>query len=395
MTKIAYVVRRYPQLSQTFVRNEVDEARRQRADLLVCALEPGDDVGGATPDLLVTGRWSDDDLDRAARSHRRRHPLRWRRFRQVRRELHSELGRGPGKVDARTIPALALELGRQGVDLLHAHFGWQGATAAWLVSTLLDVPWSMTLHANDIFAERRNLGPKLVAASRVVTVCEYNREWMRRELGVQRRIDIVVCGVEVPDLPTLDDRSDERIDVLAVGRLVEKKGFDVLLRAAVAVATDRPDLSVEIIGEGPLRGDLEALRDELMAQKIVRMPGAMPHDAVLERMRRARVFCLPCRVAADGDRDSMPLVIKEAMVREVPVVSTCEVAVPEMVDDTCGRLVLPDDADALAGALREVLDDPDVGPALGRRGRERVVERFTLQGEVAKLLRVFDEMANG
>ena len=393
--RVAYLVRRYPLLSQTFVRNEVDEARRQGLDLVVCSLEQGDQLaGGAAPDLLVDGRWSDDELAQAARAHRRRHPLRWRRFRRTCDVLASELGRGPGKVDHRTIPALATELEERGVDVLHAHFGWQGAVAAWLLSTLLERPWSMTLHANDIFAMPRHLEAKLAAADRVVTVCDYNLRWMRDHLGLERPVDVVVCGVEVPSLPVAAAGAEPAVDVLAVGRLVEKKGFDLLLRAAAELhRTARPDLSVEIVGEGPLEDELTSLRDELGIGDVVRFQGALAHDEVLERMGQARVFCLPCRVASDGDRDSMPVVIKEAMARAVPVVATAEVAVPEMVDERCGRLVPPEDPIALAGALGELLADPSLAATLGQAGRQRVEERFTLEGEVAKLLRVFEEMA--
>jgi glycosyltransferase involved in cell wall biosynthesis len=176
--------------------------------------------------------------------------------------------------------------------------------------------------------------------------------------------------------------------------LVPKKGFDILVRAAAIARGQRRDLVVEIVGEGRERAALDSLIAELGLEASVRMVGALSHDETLDRIAAARVFCLAARVAADGDRDSMPVVIKEALAREVPVVATRAVAVPEMVDDEVGRLATPEDAEELADALLQVLALSDSDrDAVGRAGRARVLERFTLEGETAKLLALFDEEA--
>lgn len=385
---VGVIVRRYPLLSQTFVRNEVEELRRQGTTVTVCSLERSGD-GGQPPDIVIEDAWTERETQRATARLKRRHPLRWKRFRQTANTLHSELGRGPGRVDAGRMAALTTELQERGVDILHGHFGWHGAAAAWLTSTLLHRPWCMTLHANDIFGRRQHLEEKVMAADRVITVCEYNRRWLAKELGLRVPLEVVVCGVDPPEVA---DRRALALDVLAVGRLVEKKGFDVLLAAVAQLSAAGRPPSVEIVGEGPLRVELEAQARALGVAEHVRFTGAMPHPAVLERMGAARVFCLPCRVASDGDRDSMPVVIKEAMARGVPVVSTTEVAVPEMVDDSCGRLVAPDDAVGLGHAIAELLDDPALAERLGQAGRSRARERFTLAGEVAKLVQIFEDV---
>lgn len=386
MTCVAHVVQRYPRLSQTFVTNEVDELRRQGVDVEVVALFPGDFDAGPVTVL------SETFLDaRACRDADRRlllrHPVRWLAFRRAVRELRSEMGAQDDQVEWRKLPALAEVLAGRGVDVLHAHFAWNGAAAAMCLSKILGVPWSVTLHAKDVFSRLRNLEAKLRDADELVTVCEYNERWLREHRGLSRPVHRVVCGVALPDA---GERRPPEVDVVGVGRLVPKKGFDVLLDAVAKLRVERPALRVEIIGDGGQRAALEQQAADVGVDDVVMFRGALAHDETLDRIASARVFCLPCRVAEDGDRDSMPVVIKEAMARQVPVVASGVVAVPEMVDDTCGVLVPPDDPAALAAALARMLDDPgDRGAA----GRARVEERFTLTGEVAKLRRLFEDMA--
>jgi glycosyltransferase involved in cell wall biosynthesis len=385
MTRVGYLLQRFPQLSQTFVSNEVRELRAQGVLVDVVALAPGDDGLDPGPDAIVA-----PTVDASAAAYwRRSHPVRWARFVRARRRLRLEMGAQTDQVDPAVLPTIARQLEARGVTSLHAHFAWHAAAAAMCVAELLDVPWSVTLHANDIFGRLRNLEPKLAAADRLVTVCEYNRRWLHEHHRITRPLSIVVCGVDVPPSSA---RTPE-VDVVAVGRLVPKKGFDVLVDAAAELHASRPDLRVEIVGDGPQRDALAAQIRARGLDGVVVLRGAMSHEDTLARIAAARVFTLPCRVAGNGDRDSMPVVIKEAMARAVPVVATDVVAVPEMVDETCGVLVPEDDAGALAAALDKVLGDPDLAAAMGAAGRARVEERFTLAGEVAKLKALFEELA--
>ena len=386
---VGYVVGRYPQLSQTFVSNEVRELRRQGASVEVLSLHPGDPHDD--PGVMLLADVADEPRARLAdRWLRIRRPRRYRRFRETVARLADEMGSASSQADWRRLPAAALQLEAKGVRALHAHFAWNAAAAAWALSDLMDVPWSVTLHANDIFSRRRNLEAKLAAADRLVTVCDYNLRYLRDEVGLStdRPVELVVCGVELPE--HVDATKD--VDVVAVGRLVEKKGFDTLLDAAAELRTLRPEVSVEIIGAGPLESALrERIGHHGLGDNVV-LRGGLDHERTLERIAAARVFTLPCRVAGDGDRDSMPVVIKEAMARAVPVVSTTEVAVPEMIDDSCGRLVPAEEPVQLAKAIDELLADPDLAASLGAAGRRRVEERFTLSGEVGKLRRMFEEL---
>jgi glycosyltransferase involved in cell wall biosynthesis len=174
--------------------------------------------------------------------------------------------------------------------------------------------------------------------------------------------------------------------VLAIGRLVPKKGFDVLVEAAarLEVAAD-----VVIIGDGPCRADLQALVDRLGAGRRIRLLGAVDHAGTLSWLRRASVLAGPFRIDEEGDRDSMPVVVKEAMAAGLPVVASDEVGVPEMVEDgRTGILVPPGDPEALAAALDSVLADPARAAAMGQRGWERVAQRFRIEDQARAMLEV-------
>jgi len=383
---VGYVVDRFPQLSQTFVREEVRELRRLGARVSVVSLDDGDVLPAPdeVDDLLVVRSLRPRGLGSRVATHgeRVRHPARARRAERVVALLGDEVSGGEGHIPAWKLPAVGRWLASRRVTRLHAHFGWQGAGAAWVLSELMGVPWSVTLHAKDIFSRRVNLEAKLAGAHQLITVCDYNRRYLRQDLGVRRPVDVVVCGVDVPDVVA----ADRGQVVAAVGRLVPKKGFDVLIRAAASLRPQFPRLRVVIVGDGPEKYTLRALIDELGLGGTVELCGAVEHDSALRMMGEARVFCLPARIAPDGDRDSMPVVIKEAMARAVPVVATDVVGIPEIVDQRCGRLVTPDHVDGLAEAIGELLADAELARRLGRAGRSRVMARCTLTGEVNKLM---------
>lgn len=376
---VGYLPTRYPVLSETFVRLEVEELRRQGVGVEVVSLFEGDPRDPSAVYLYSQGRpkWL------LAREHVRwalRSPRRYVAFRRV----VAQAGVERGEVLARHLPFAATHLRRTGVQVLHAHFAWSSAARAWALSALTGLPWSMTVHAHDMYASPYRLHEKLAAADAVVTVCRYNERHLRQDWHYVGPIERVVCGVHVPD--PLPPRSHD-VDVLAVGRLVQKKGFDILV-AAIALL-DRPGLRVAVLGEGPERTRLEQAISSAGLESVVVLEGAVPHEEVLARMSTARVMCLPARIAADGDRDSMPLVVKEAMARAVPVVASAVAAIPEMLDDTSGWLVAPDDPEALAAALAHVLDDQPEADRRGAAGRRRVIEEFRMEDEVAKLAALF------
>lgn len=383
---VGYTVERFPVLSQTFVRNEVLELRRQGTDVVVARLSPGDVTGVDVP--VVDVRGAHDGRLRLVRDHLHfflRRPAGYLRYVRTARALGDE-GR---QIAWRRLPRVARLLEAQGVDRLHAHFAWGGAALAMTLSALTGWPWAMTMHARDIFTERRNLDRKLADADLLVTVCDANVRYLREELGLTRPVHKIYCGVELPEL---DGVAWRNVELCFVGRFVEKKGIDILLRAVAELAPTRPAIRLDLVGEGPLLDASRKLTHDLGIDGHVTFHGALPHEEVLALLARTRVFCLPARVAADGDADAMPLVIKEAMAREAAIVAGDAGGVAEMVDGRSGLLVPPDDVAALRDALALVLDDEQCRQQLAREGRAMVERHFTLSGEVRKLSRLIHDL---
>lgn len=385
-----YVLDRWVELSQTFIASEIAELRRQGADVAVLALHRS---GGAVPDGAadVASTYLRDSPSGLLhlRHHLRwllRGPSRYARFLIAVARHRSEAAEMAWK----RLPWAASELEAHGVTRLHAHFAWAGASAARSLSALTGWPWALTVHARDILVPRPRLSDKLEGCDLLVTVCHDNLRVLRSRYGLQRPVEIVVCGVTIPAswVPPPPE-----VDVVAVGRLVPKKGFDLLLRAVAEMTGAGREVDVVVVGEGPERTALESLRDEIGVQGAVRLAGALPHAEVLDLIGRSRVLALPARVAPDGDADATPLVVKEAMARQVPVVVTDVGGLPELVDDEVGALVRREDPPALAAALVRLLDDDSERVRRGKAARARAAERADVRNEVARLRLLLGAMA--
>ncbi|HTU84572.1 MAG TPA: glycosyltransferase [Solirubrobacteraceae bacterium] len=389
---LLYVLFQYPTLSQTFVRNEVHGLRELGATVDVVSIEEGDSAHidrGWAGDFRFLGR---PGLRRATLDHiwfAVRHPRSYRRYLFAVARL-----REYWRLALQRLPTEARRLRSAGrPHACHTHFAWDTASPAVYLSRLLDVPASVTVHANDIYvANAPVLRTRLEHFDRVVTVCNFN-VGLLNGMGVSTigagDVDVVPCGVEVPARST-GDGAAMGTDIVSVGRLVEKKGFDSLIRALALVRERLPDLRATIVGEGPERDRLDSLIAELGLQCNVILAGANSHHATLELIERAKVFCLASQPARNGDCDALPVVIREAMARSVPVISTRVAGIPETVDEEVGWLVDPRSPGQLADAIAAALGDDAERVRRGRAGRARVMRRWTVQDQAAGILRVFE-----
>lgn len=289
------------------------------------------------------------------------------------------------------------DLRRRGVNHLHAHFGTEGASVARIFATLLHLPFSMTLHANDIFQPPPDLGEKLREAVFVVTVSQYNKTYL---LDTYSGLDPGKIRVLHPwvDLSHFDPPaarpSNGRLRILSVGRLVEKKGHHYLIEACHRLQGQGVDFECRIVGGGPLMPKLEAAVGRYGLGQQVFLLGPLAHSEVLSLLGWCDVFALPCVIASDGDRDGMPVALAEAMAMQVPVVSSDIVGIPELVRPGTGLLVPPRDAVALTSALRQVSEmEPGARVVMGRCGRAVVEAEFGLEQGVRELVGLFAGVA--
>ena len=285
---------------------------------------------------------------------------------------------------------------------VHVHFAGLAARTAFWLRRHGGVTYSLTGHANDLF---RPGGPGdapapadvLAGACFVATESEFAAARMRgRHPGMASSFCVVHNGLPTDHIPPARP-AENPPRVLAVGRLIEKKGFADLV-AALARLRSRgsatPAFTAEIVGDGPLRGELLDAVAAAGLGGVVTLPGALSQREVMARMAAARVFALPCVEESDGagGMDNFPTVIAEAMAAGLPVVSTTVAGVPEMVlDGQTGRLVPPRSPDALADALGDFLADGALAARFGQAGRRRAEKRFSADASARQLTRLLVE----
>ena len=269
---------------------------------------------------------------------------------------------------------------------LHIHMAHAAATVGMYAAQALRIPFSFTGHASDLFRERCLLKEKLERSAFVVCISEWHRSWYRQIVDrSDSEFPLIRCGVSVASAPaSFVPHSDLRI--LTIARLVEKKGIDVLVEACRILCSQGIGISCTIAGDGP---EVDHLR-ELAKGLPVEFIGAVDHHDVPALLDKADVFVLPCLVAADGDRDGIPVVLMEAMAS-----ATCALAgdlptIRELiVDGQCGCLVPPGDALVLAKRLLALWADPDIREVLGSAGRRRVSDEFSSDINLDRLVRSF------
>ncbi|HYF25416.1 MAG TPA: glycosyltransferase [Baekduia sp.] len=382
---IAVLAAQAPQLSETFV---LAEARALQARGHRVRLEARGRGSQPSPGALgdLPAAWVEDDspLRRLADFAWLvvRHPLRTARDRRFTASFAQEQGALP----LRLLAPVARRLARAGRPHLHVHFADVTAVDGLRLGRLLGTTVSLTAHAYEIYGAPRDLRRKLRCATFTTSGCAYTVRDLREVIGPDRADDVhvVVMGVDAEAFrraAPLPGRST----VVAVGRLVEKKGFAHLIDA-LATPPGAAVRRLLVVGSGPLREALEARARERGVAERLTFLGARAPSGVREVLEEADVLAMPCVVAADGDRDSMPVVVKEALAMEVLVVASDEVGLPEIVRAPWGRLAPPGDAAALATALAEMLAlGPQERERAGAAGRAFVQEHCDVHREAGRL----------
>jgi colanic acid/amylovoran biosynthesis glycosyltransferase len=181
-------------------------------------------------------------------------------------------------------------------------------------------------------------------------------------------------GIKVADFPYAPRtmQPGETVHLLTVGRLVEKKGIEYVVRAIAKLRGQFPNLRYDVIGEGPLRAELEAVIESLGLTDVVTLHGAMPESAVRRMMHGAHIFLLCSVTARDGDEEGTPVALMEAQSCGLPVISTWHSGIPEIVaHGETGFLCQPRDANEIAERLTYLLASPDIWVRMGQKGHER------------------------
>jgi glycosyltransferase involved in cell wall biosynthesis len=308
---------------------------------------------------------------------------------------------GPGvKAEQRARNALyfAHHFKRRGVEHVHVHFANRAAHTAMFLKEISGIPFSVTAHGQDFMKDLGNddlLREICAAAEFVAAETDYSRDLLRQRCPASAaKIHRVYNGMDLTrfPMPHYEMSGDKVPRIVSIGRLVAFKGFEYLIDACAELARRSLNFSCEIIGDGPLRGDLEARIRKLNLSGQVHLVGSLSQGVVLEKLRSADIFALASLTDAQGASDVFPTVIIEAMAAARPVVSTRLAGIPEsVVHGETGLLVPPEDTMALAEALSRLIQDAKLRLHYGRAGRERIEQHFRIDETVAPLIELFEK----
>lgn len=289
---------------------------------------------------------------------------------------------------------------QQDIALVHAHWiipqGLVMTLARWL--GWRQTPVLLTSHGADLFSLRSPamawLKRRVLASCDRLNVVSHAMLPACEELGLDAsQIVVRSMGVDLKNRFTCTNSWESRQGLVFVGRLVEKKGVETLIRAFAVVANQNPDLRLNLIGDGPLRADLESLAVELQCRSQINFAGAIPNREIPELLNAARIALVPSVIAADGDQEGLGLVAVEAMGCGCAVISSDLQALADVIDDGVTGLVTPaGDSTSLAVAIQSLLERDDFSQTLARQGRESALRKFDWQPVAADYQSMYEQL---
>lgn len=284
----------------------------------------------------------------------------------------------------------AREMERSGITHVHAHFCSHPAFAAFVIHRLTDIPFSFTAHGSDLHVDRRMLDAKVEAAAFAVTISRFNRKVMLDACGelAAHKLHVIHCGVDLEAFSVPSEvRPDGPTRMVCVASFEEVKGHRHLLDACAMLRDRGVEFRCDLVGEGPLRADIERRIARLALDGLVNVLGGRARPDVIRLYQAADLAVLASRPTRQGKREGIPVALMEAMATGLPVVSTAISGIPELVETgRTGILVPPGDARALADALEALAGDPQRRARMGAAGREKVEREFDLRANSAMLL---------
>ncbi|GAC1349575.1 MAG: glycosyltransferase family 4 protein [Ktedonobacteraceae bacterium] len=412
---IAYLLKGYPRLSETFILQEILGVEQHGLQLeLYSIIDPKEDLTHPSVEQVVAPvcYLHSDDVQATQKTFEqsqlwllKRHPLRllrvWLYVLFKRRHLLTfqrllEAGR------------LAQILSERNVQWLHAHFAHGPTTVADFVHLLIGIPFSFSAHAKDIYQSSPDLlVRKIQRAQFVVTCSDASRRYL---LGLlkdlpdaarqQNKIHLVYHGVNTQHFSPAQTQSSRHVSdepplILSIGRFVEKKGYRYLIAACKILVERNRRFQCAIYGSGPLKRDVRQQITRLGLEEYVHLHDERTQEDLPDIYRAAAMFVLPCCIASDGDRDGIPNVLLEAMATGLPVVSTTAGGIPELVEhDRNGFLVPEKDSQALANALERLLGDVTLRISLATEARRHIVTHFDAEQNLGLLVECFAQYAS-
>lgn len=407
--EIAIVLKGYPRLSETFIAQEIRALELRGLKLCLFSLRHPTDPAShpihaeIKAPVVYLPEYIKDDISRVFRAwwRARKQPGYQRAFRQLLKDFKRDftinrLRRfGQALVLANDMPV--------SVAHYYSHFMHTPASVTYYASIINNKPWSISAHAKDIWTiedwEKRE---KIASSQWLVTCTSANTEHLRQLADDPAKVGLLYHGLDFkrfapkPESITTrngDDSSDP-VQLISVGRAVDKKGYDFLLNALAALP-ENLQWHFNHIGGGELSEQLRQMAVELGLESRISWLGALAQTEVLALYRQADLFVLPSRISDNGDRDGLPNVLMEAQSQRLACLSTDISGIPELIEhEKTGWLVPQQDSGALGVALEKLICDPALRDQLAQAGLQRVHAHFSLEGGIDQLVEKFSQTIN-
>ena len=361
--KITYIVSKFPKLSETFVLGQITDL-----------IDRGHDV-----EIISIEKPTDETVHEEVNKY------------NLLEKIHY-INKSPSilgfELNDKILSSLIF------TDLIHAHFAANPASWALKISQLFDIPFVFTTHAYDIYInpDVESLREKFKSARKVITISEYNKDYLQNLLGQEfdEKIEVIRCGIDLNKFKHIQRTPKDIIKILFVGRFVEKKGASYAIETIDRLLKESHNIELRMIGDGPLINEVNDLIKELNLNEKIVLLGAQPHSRVLKEMEEADIFFLPSLTAENGDREGIPVSIMEAQATGLPIVSTIHTGIPELVlDGKTGFLVAEKDTTAMAERLKELAINPELRINMGKSGRSQVESIYDREKEIDQLDKLF------
>lgn len=394
--KVAYFVKMYPRLSETFILNEILELERRGVEVTLFSLRKSNEgrfhpqVAELKAPVFYLEELSPKKGWAVLAEHWPTLSPHSHRLWQLMEELISQDQPKLFEILLFSAWAGAVALSR-GVEHLHAHFASVPSTLAYFASRISGLPFSFTAHAKDIFqdtVDQKMLEEKLAAARFVITVTEFNHRFLTSTYPAvpADKIRVLYNGINLDFFNFEPQARREKNLILSIGRLVPKKGFPDLLEACAILKRKQIPFQCIIAGQGEQAAFLEAKRVELGLNDVVSLAGPKTQVEVFAYLKQATVLALPCTVDSDGNQDALPTVLLEALAAGCPVISTIVSGIPEIIDSGVnGLLVPPGNPAALAEAIEKIFASPETSARFAQQGRKKAEAKFDLKKSVITL----------
>lgn len=399
LPRTAYILLWFPKPSETFIFREVVNLRKAGLPLKIFTL-----YGELTRGLSEEMRGVSADAERLG-IHYLGHALPdvlywWKRDRKRVVELFRTVlwrrWRGLEKTGESLWASLcAFRLARrfeeEQIEHIHAPWACGPATAAWIASRLTGIPFSFTCRAWDIYPPDSVLRDKLRDAAFVRSETQANIRHLAAVCEADTaKMHLTYNGVPLARHAEAPATMTPPYQLLAVGRFIDKKGYEFLLRACKQLADGGMDFHLTLAGDGPRKSRLKRLAHDLGLDGRVSFPGFVSYDGISDIFRAADIFIMPSVVHASGDRDGIPTVIMESLMHRVPVIATNISGIPELIEDGITGLLIPEkDPAAIARAVMRLASDRTSALAMAERGRAKVRDLFDPERNHKKVLELY------